>query len=138
MCLDHQHAHRLPKKRDMVIGYKILRRGWRKRYDVNGRPTGTETVWRSEMSSQAWEFGVPVDALPPGRTRFKGAFTNLYKFGIHAYKNRVQCYLNSQRVVKVLLFGVTCKDRSAYVADSAMIIDTLDNKGKRIPWDIYV
>jgi len=125
MCLSCR-ARRYKKKRNWVTGYKILRR--------------TPLGWRSQLSSQKWEFAKLIKAIDPRITKFRGDFCDFYENGIHAWKKfsfikKHRVYLRSKgRIVKVLLFGVTHRDSITYRADAAIIVEVLDRSGHRIPW----
>jgi len=99
------------RPRNFVEGYKLLR--WEPQ---------TKT-WRSQYSSQVWEFGIPVEAKKPPRC---GAVVHCprYEDGIHAW-GRPRQPLGNERLVKVLLFGVTHSDKIACRADVAVVIETL-------------
>jgi len=127
MCLNTA-AKKLVVAQNFVIGYKVL--------TLEGRR------WKSYFANQFWDFAKLVEAKRPSYIGFTGDKTCLYRRGIHAYKKPNQARKDFIDVlkrgnfllVKVLLFGVTHHDQRSYRADAAIIIETLDEKEKRIPW----
>jgi len=128
VCLSDNMTIQYTKERNRVLGYKILR--W----------TSFTPAWRSQLSSQKWEFGVLVKAVNKKKANFRGRNSSHYLYGIHAWRQLrfIQRYTppfkKTEILVKVLLFGVTHGDKVAYRADAAMVIEALDRDGNRIPW----
>ena len=129
MCLKNPEKIRPPK--DFIVGYKFI--------------TRRQNAWRSTMASQIWHFAELVSARLGYNVNFRGLYAHEYNKGIHAYKklrttlskleNLTDKSRRKHRIVKVLLFGVTCHDHESYRADHAIIIETQDPiTGKRIPW----
>ena len=130
MCLSGITAHQYKRKKNWIVGYKILR------WEV-GRNGG----WVSQHSHQKWEFAKQVKAVDPKFSRFTGQRSPFYENGIHAWQKLKYVIREEttdptvERIVKVLLFGVTHRDSTSYRADAAIIIEVLDEKtGKRISW----
>ena len=132
MCLGSFSIKVYKKKRYRVEGYKVL------------RFTHFAPAWRSQLSSQKWEFAELVRATVPSKANFRGKPSGHYTSGIHAWKRLKLIIRNhppirkNERIVKVLLFGVTHRDRVAYRADAAMVIEALDKNGNRISWEAPV
>jgi len=125
MCLDSKKIQKFGKPKNWIVGYKVLR--W----------SNKSRCWRSQYSQQKWEFAEMVKAKAPGTTRFNGAHTTYYKKGIHAWislRHTTVHYAHGDRIVKVLLFGVTHTDRIAYRADAAIIIEVVNRQGYRERW----
>lgn len=130
MCLSTMTIKKYKRKRNWVKGYKVLR--W----------SATKVAcWRSQYARQKWEFAELVEAVNPTRIKFRGKTAHAYANGIHAWKTFNEaahaCFLRpSEKIVKVLLFGVTHHDRECYRADAAIIIEALDGQGHREKWNV--